>query len=76
MANPWETGSRARRWWTALVGTHRCGSCGKPLRPLVAADLTPEAVRTYRLAGTLGGLLTAGYVCRDCTKPGEWVLIE
>ena len=79
MADPWETGSRTlwvERWWVALVGTHRCGSCGTPLRRLVAADLTPEAVRTYRLAGTLGGLLAAGYVCRDCTKPGEWVLIE
>ena len=76
MADPWEPGSPARRWWAALVGTHRCGSCGKPLRRLVAADLTPEAVRTYRLAGTLGGLLAAGYVCRDCTKLGEWVLIE
>ena len=64
------------QWLTALVGPHRCGSCGKSLRRLVSADLTPEAVRTHRLAGTLGGLLAAGYVCRDCTKPGEWVLIE
>jgi hypothetical protein len=64
------------QWLTSLVDPHRCGSCGGPLRRLVSADLTPEAVRTYYLAGTLGGLLAAGYVCRDCTKPGEWVLIE
>ena len=77
MADPWEPVKRAvRRWLTSLVGSHRCESCGKPLRRLVVADLTPEAVRAYRLAGTLGGLLAAGYVCRDCTKPGEWILIE
>jgi hypothetical protein len=64
------------RWASSLAATHRCGSCGQPLRRLVSADLTPEAIRTRRLAGTLGGLLAAGYVCRDCTKPGEWVLIE
>ena len=39
-------------------------------------DFTPEAVRSHRLAGTLGGLLASAYVCRDCTKPGGWVLIE
>ena len=66
----------ARRWLASLVGPHRCGSCGLPLRRLVAADLTPEAVRTRRLAGTLGGLLAGAYVCGGCTKPGDWVLIE
>jgi hypothetical protein len=80
MADRWEPVRRAARavgrWWAALVGPHRCESCGEPLRRLVAAHLTPEAVRTYRLTGTLGGLLAAGYVCRDCTKPGEWILIE
>jgi hypothetical protein len=68
--------SRVWQWLTSFVGPHRCGSCGKPLRRLVSADLTPEAVRTHRLAGTLGGLLAEAYVCGDCTKPGEWVLIE
>jgi|GEM_PF-7049284 len=63
-------------WLASLVGPYTCGSCGKPLRRLVTADLTPEAVRTHRLAGTLGGLLASAYVCRDCMKPGEWVLIE
>ena len=80
MADRPEPVKRASRavwpWLTSLVGSHRCGSCGQPLRRLVSADLTPEAVRAYRLAGTLSGLLAAGYVCRDCTKPGEWVLIE
>lgn len=76
MADPRAAASRARRWWAALVGARLCGSCGQPLRRLVAADLTPGAVRRYRLAGTLGGLLASGYVCRDCTTPGEWVLIE
>ena len=79
MADPQEpvkrTTSAVRRWLAALVGSHRCGTCGRPLRRLVPADLRPEAVRAYRLAGTLGGLLATGYVCRDCTKPGEWVLI-
>ncbi len=65
-------------WWrlVSLVGPYRCMSCGKPLRRLVADDLSPEAVRTRRLAGTLGGLLTAAYVCDNCTKPGKWILIE
>jgi len=80
MADPREPVKRAaqaiRRWLMSLVGAHRCGSCGQPLRRLVSADLTAEAVRARRLAGTLSGLLGAGYVCRDCTKPGEWVLIE
>lgn len=60
----------------SLVGPYRCGSCGKPLRRLRSTDLSPEAVRARRLGGTLGGLLAAGYVCDDCTKPGGWVLIE
>jgi hypothetical protein len=60
----------------SLFGPYRCPVCGKPLRRLVATDLSPDAVRARRLAGTLGGLLTAGYVCADCTKPGEWILIE
>ena len=64
------------RWLTSLVGPYRCESCGGPLRRLVSTDLTPEAVRAHSLAGTLGGLLAAGYVCRDCTKRGEWVLVE
>jgi hypothetical protein len=80
MTDPRELVKRASRatWQrlAALVGPYRCRSCGQPLRRLVSSDLTPEAVRTYRLAGTLGGLLAAGYVCRDCTRPGEWVLIE
>ena len=80
MPDPRELVKRAGRatwqWLTALVGPHRCASCGGPLRRLVSSDLTPEAVRTYYLAGTLGGLLAAGYVCRNCTRPGEWVLIE
>jgi hypothetical protein len=80
MADPRGLVTRAVRtswqWLTALVGPHRCGSCGGPLRRLVSSDLAPEAVRTYYLAGTLGGLLAAGYVCRDCTRPGEWVLVE
>ena len=66
----------ARRWAAALVGSYRCRECGGPLRRLVPADLTPEAVRAYRLAGTLGGLLAAGRVCRACTCRGEWILIE
>jgi hypothetical protein len=69
-------GSRVWRWLTAFSGLHQCRSCGKPLRRLVTADLAPEAIRTYRLAGTLGGLLAAGYVCPDCTARGEWILIE
>lgn len=64
------------RWAAALVGPHRCRECGRPLRRLASADLTPESVRAYRLAGTLGGLLAAGYVCGHCTRRGEWVLIE
>jgi len=79
MADPQESVTRAARvwrWLASIVGSHRCGSCGQPLRRLVSVDLTPEAVRAHRLAGTLGVLLAAGYVCRDCTKPGEWVLIE
>lgn len=67
---------RAARRWAALVGSYRCRECGGPLRRLVSADLTPEAVRAYRLAGTLGGLLAAGHVCRACTCRGEWILIE
>jgi hypothetical protein len=69
----------ARAVWrrlTAFVGPYRCGSCDKPLRRLESIDLSPEAARAYRLAGTLGGLLAAGYVCDDCTRPGGWVLIE
>jgi hypothetical protein len=42
----------------------------------VLADLSPEAARTHRLAGTLGGLLGEAHVCGVCTKPGEWVLIR
>ena len=80
MVDPWgalKCAVRAvRRWLTSLDAPYRCGTCGQPLRRLVAGDLTPGAVRSYRLAGTLGGLLTSAYVCRDCTKPGEWVLIE
>jgi hypothetical protein len=64
------------RWLSALVGPYRCESCDKPLRRLESTDLSPVAVRTHRLAGTLGGLLAAGYVCDDCTRPGGWVLIE
>jgi hypothetical protein len=70
---------RIRAAWrrlVSLVGPRRCGSCGKPLRRLVEGDLSPDAVRTRRLAGTLGGLLATGYVCGDCTKPGAWILIE
>lgn len=80
MTDPRELVKRASRatWQrlAALIGPHQCGSCGQPLRRLVSSDLAPEAIRTHRLAGTLGGLLAAGYVCRDCTKPEEWVLIE
>ena len=76
MGDPRNLVKHIARWWAAFVGPHRCASCDQPLRHLVSTDLTPEAVRTYRLAGTLGGLLAAGYVCRNCTKPGEWVLIE
>jgi hypothetical protein len=80
MNDPRELVKRASRaaWQrlAALVGPHRCRSCDGPLRRLVSSDLTPEAVRAYRLTGALGGLLAAGYVCRDCTRPGEWVLIE
>jgi hypothetical protein len=68
--------ARVWQWLTSFVGPHRCKACGKPLRRLVMEDLTPEAVRTHRLAGTLGGLLAAAYVCHHCTKPGEWILIE
>jgi DNA-directed RNA polymerase subunit RPC12/RpoP len=60
----------------SLLGPYRCRVCSKPLRRLVVGDLCPDAVRTRRLAGTLGGLMAAGYVCADCTKPGEWILIE
>jgi hypothetical protein len=42
----------------------------------VEEDLSPEAVRKRRLAGSLGGLLAAGYVCTGCMKPGDWILIE
>ena len=66
----------AWRRLVSLFGPYRCRVCGKPLRRLVASDLCPDVVRTRRLAGTLGGLLAAGYVCADCTKPGEWILIE
>jgi hypothetical protein len=66
----------AVRRWASLGTSHRCATCGGPLRRFVEGDLTPEAVRTYRLTGTLGGLLAAGYVCRTCTRPGEWVLVE
>lgn len=66
----------ACRWLASLVGSHRCGVCGETLRRFVLADLTPEAVRARRLTGTLGGLLANAYVCRVCTKPGEWILIE
>lgn len=65
-----------RRWLGSLVGPYLCASCGGPLRRLVAVDLDPGAVRTYRLAGTLGGLLASGYVCAHCTRPGAWILIE
>jgi hypothetical protein len=68
--------ARVWRWLTSPVGPHRCEGCGKPLRRLVTADLTPGTVRARSLAGTLGGLLAAAYVCRDCTKLGEWILIE
>lgn len=80
MANPWglvQRGARAARLWlTSLVSAYHCTTCGKPLRRLVPGDLTPEAVRSHRLAGTLGGLMASAYVCRDCTRSGEWVLIE
>ena len=69
----------ARAAWrqlVSLVGPYRCASCHNPLRRLTPADLSPEAVRARRLAGTLGGLLAGGYVCDGCTKPGGWVLIE
>jgi DNA-directed RNA polymerase subunit RPC12/RpoP len=66
----------AWRRLAALVGPYRCGSCGGRLRRLVEGDLSPEAVRDRRLAGSLGGLLAAGYVCANCTKPGDWILIE
>lgn len=80
MADTWgivKRGARAARLWLAsLVGAYHCATCGKPLRRLESGDLTPEAVRSHRLAGTLGGLMASAYVCRDCTKPGEWVLLE
>jgi len=60
----------------SLTGPYRCRACDKPLRQLVADDLSPDVVRARRLEGTLGGVLTAGYVCADCTKPGDWILIE
>jgi hypothetical protein len=66
----------AWRWLGSLVDPPRCGSCGRQMRRLVTADLSPEEVRTRRLNGTLGGLLVAAYVCETCTKPGDWVLIE
>jgi hypothetical protein len=66
----------AWRWLVVHLGPPRCRSCGKPLRRLVEEDLTPEVVRTRRLAGTLGGLLDAGHVCDRCTAPGHWILIE
>jgi hypothetical protein len=69
----------ARAAWRrliSLVGPYRCGACDRPLRRLGSSDLSPEAVRAHRLAGTLGGLLAAAYVCDDCTRPGGWVLIE
>jgi hypothetical protein len=68
-----------RTIWRRLgshFGPNRCRSCDQPLRRLVAADLSPDVVRTRRLEGTLGGLLAAGYVCATCTKAGEWILIE
>jgi hypothetical protein len=80
MTDKWESMKRAmqvvRRWLALFAGSYRCASCTTPLRRLVIADLTPEAVRTHRLAGKLGGLLTEGYVCPKCTKPGEWILIH
>lgn len=66
----------AWRWLATYLGPPRCGSCGLPLRRLAEDDLTPEVVRTCRLAGTLGGLLAAGHVCARCTAPGSWILIE
>lgn len=69
-------GGTVWRWFAALVGPYRCRACDRPLRRLVPGDLTPEAVRAYGLAGTLGGLLAAGYVCGNCTRHGEWILIE
>jgi len=66
----------AWRQLVLLFGRYRCRLCDKPLRRLVASDLGPDVVQTRRLAGTLGGLLAAGYVCTDCTKAGEWILIE
>lgn len=55
---------------------HCCGACGQPLRRLIMEDLTPEAVRSYRMAGTLDGILGGAYMCKTCMKPGKWVLIE
>lgn len=58
------------------AGRFRCRACGRPLRRLEVTDLPPEAARTYRLAGTLGGFLATGYVCDACPTPGGWVLID
>ena len=66
----------AWRRLVVLFGPYRCWACGKPLRRLLASDLSPDVVQTRRLAGTLGGLMAAGYVCANCTKSGEWILIE
>jgi hypothetical protein len=66
----------AWRWLIGFVGPPRCASCGNPLRRFMMADLTPEAGRMHRLSGKLGGLLTDGYVCPNCTKPGEWILVH
>lgn len=66
-----------RRWFARHFGPAPCTSCGGALRPLVCADLAPEAVRQYRLDGTLGWLLAAGRgrVCPVCTQPGNWVYV-
>jgi hypothetical protein len=66
----------AWRRFVSRVGPYRCELCGQPLRRLISADLAPETARACRLAGTLDGVLGAGYVCKVCTKPGGWLLIE
>src|SRR5258708_4555429 len=62
------------------LGLKKAGSAGAILHRSIAVIVrdypTAEAVGAHRLAGALGGLLAAGYVCRNGTQGGEWVLTE